>query len=518
MPSASPTTRRRASGAWRPTWSCRPGRPRRPCSPACGSAGPSARPSFPPGWSRPSRTPTSVRVRSGRGSSRSPCAAAGWTSRSCARVPCTATSASACWRRSSGRVTEGAVWTRPQGGFFTWLTLPGDVDSVQIAERAVERGVGVVRDAVLPGRPWTGLAAALVQHGRRHRDRRGNRTARLAGLSRPPGSLDRGMRAPRAPHRVRRVVAEVSPWLRHSSSSVAPVSAFGRPEAAPRLHLGLLGNPARFANETAQRSSTRLVIMSWGQGETPQYFAGLFATMQEVPMLGLSTGGGEGGGAETIDAGQVARGAGDAFLVALNQAIAAWGKPIYIRPFAEMNGHWNAYCAFNRDGSPRSADHSTAAFRRAFARIYLLVHGAPDVNRRLRQLGLPPVKGALATNPQVRVIWNPQGYGSPDLAGNSAAVVLPGRRVRGRGRRRSLRHRRQGGLVGRRRALRCAPAQAVRDRRVGALGRRRRSFVSRMAAFVRRHRRGVVANYYSGKSRVGVRPPRSPGHSPPTGR
>ena len=38
----------------------------------------------------------------------------------------------------------GADWTRPQGGFFTWLTLPGDVDSVQIAQRAVERGVGIV--------------------------------------------------------------------------------------------------------------------------------------------------------------------------------------------------------------------------------------------------------------------------------------------------------------------------------------------------------------------------------------
>jgi 2-aminoadipate transaminase len=38
----------------------------------------------------------------------------------------------------------GAVWTRPQGGFFTWLTLPGNADSVQIAQRAVERGVGIV--------------------------------------------------------------------------------------------------------------------------------------------------------------------------------------------------------------------------------------------------------------------------------------------------------------------------------------------------------------------------------------
>ena len=38
---------------------------------------------------------------------------------------------------------DGSAWTRPQGGFFTWLTLPG-ADSVQIARRAAEQGVGVV--------------------------------------------------------------------------------------------------------------------------------------------------------------------------------------------------------------------------------------------------------------------------------------------------------------------------------------------------------------------------------------
>jgi 2-aminoadipate transaminase len=38
---------------------------------------------------------------------------------------------------------EGARWTRPQGGFFSWLTLPG-VDSVDLAQRAVEKDVGIV--------------------------------------------------------------------------------------------------------------------------------------------------------------------------------------------------------------------------------------------------------------------------------------------------------------------------------------------------------------------------------------
>ena len=38
----------------------------------------------------------------------------------------------------------GAQWTRPQGGFFSWLTLPDGADSTDLARRAVERGVGIV--------------------------------------------------------------------------------------------------------------------------------------------------------------------------------------------------------------------------------------------------------------------------------------------------------------------------------------------------------------------------------------
>jgi 2-aminoadipate transaminase len=39
---------------------------------------------------------------------------------------------------------DSAHWTRPQGGFFSWLTLPNGVDSADLARRAVERGVGIV--------------------------------------------------------------------------------------------------------------------------------------------------------------------------------------------------------------------------------------------------------------------------------------------------------------------------------------------------------------------------------------
>jgi DNA-binding transcriptional MocR family regulator len=37
----------------------------------------------------------------------------------------------------------GARWTTPRGGFFSWLTLP-NVDTTELARRAVEQSVGIV--------------------------------------------------------------------------------------------------------------------------------------------------------------------------------------------------------------------------------------------------------------------------------------------------------------------------------------------------------------------------------------
>jgi 2-aminoadipate transaminase len=58
----------------------------------------------------------------------------------------------ALYRRKSERMLAalerfmppGTTWTRPQGGFFSWLTLPEGVDSADLAQRAVESGVGIV--------------------------------------------------------------------------------------------------------------------------------------------------------------------------------------------------------------------------------------------------------------------------------------------------------------------------------------------------------------------------------------
>jgi hypothetical protein len=200
-------------------------------------------------------------------------------------------------------------------------------------------------------------------------------------------------------------------------------AATGRSTRQPVL-LGIYGDAARFAGQTGQQSDTRMLFLGWGQGATfGSPFASLFSTMLAQPMVALQAGL---RGGSAITPRQVATGTGDSYLVALNHALHDWGKPILVRPFPEMNGHWNPYCAYNTNGTKRDSSHSTAMFRASFARIYELVHGGPRVPSVLRALGQPPVRGTLFENRNVQVIWNPQGVGSPDVPGNSAAAYYPG--------------------------------------------------------------------------------------------
>jgi hypothetical protein len=165
-----------------------------------------------------------------------------------------------------------------------------------------------------------------------------------------------------------------------------------------------------------------------------------------------------------------------------------------------MNGYWNAYSAFNQNGSPRDAAHSTAAFRNAFARVYLLLHGGSGINTRLARLGLPPVQGTLQPNPNVRIVWNPQGYGDPDLPGNSAQAYYPGDGyvdvvgddlydIRGKASWAAAE------------ALYAAhPGKPFSFPEWGLWAVDDPAFVTQMAAFLRSHPRTELANYYSGAS------------------
>jgi hypothetical protein len=271
-----------------------------------------------------------------------------------------------------------------------------------------------------------------------------------------------------------------------------------RADGARRLlSLGLLGDPTRFEAQTGQRSRVRLLIVGWGQGGTPAYFSGLLVTMLGEPMLGLTTGP---QGGEAITPAQIAHGVGDAYLAAINQALADWVKPVYVRPFAEMNGYWNAYSAFNQNGTPRDAAHSTAAFRKAFARVYLILHGGTGVNGRLARLGLPPFQGTLHADANVRVVWNPQGFGDPDLPGNSAQAYYPGDRyvdvvgddlyfIRGKA-----------SWDAAEALYKAHPGKPFGFPEWGLWDIDDPAFVAQMASFLRTHPRVEVANYYSGKA------------------
>jgi hypothetical protein len=213
------------------------------------------------------------------------------------------------------------------------------------------------------------------------------------------------------------------------SALVAVVAALAvTAPAQGAVGLGILGNPDRFASLTGQQSQVRHVIVGWGQGLTwGSSFRSLLAGMGPTPMLGFGT---AAGGSERITPRGIAQGAGDAYLAAMAQALADDGRAVYVRPMGEMNGHWNPYSAYNRNGTPRDAAHSTAAFRKAFARISILLHGgtADQLSAKLRRLGLPPFARDLPENPAptLQVVWNPQGYGSPDVPGNRAQAYYPG--------------------------------------------------------------------------------------------
>jgi hypothetical protein len=184
-----------------------------------------------------------------------------------------------------------------------------------------------------------------------------------------------------------------------------------------RTQLGVLGEPTRFAQQTGQRSAIRHSFIGWHQ---PNTLRKLLDRLKPLPMVAIKTGG-------VVTPLGIAQGRGDGFLVELNSALAGFGAQVYVRPMPEMNGHWNEYCAFERSGASRGLQYSTAAFRRAFARIALFARGGPAkvLNAKLRRLGQPSVPTDLPVT-QARLVWNPQGFGNPDIPANSASAYYPG--------------------------------------------------------------------------------------------
>ena len=199
--------------------------------------------------------------------------------------------------------------------------------------------------------------------------------------------------------------------------------------AGAALRLGVVGDKSRFQNLTTQHTDINLVFTSWNTGvDHPGILDRKLSEHGPIPMLGWGTTNTD--GRQVIRPRGIARGDGDKFLVAVNQAAARWGQEIYVRPLAEMNAYWNKYSAFNANGTSRGPSYSTRAYRKAFRRMYIILHGGTrdEVNAKLAALGQSNLHGSAdpTANPLLHVVWNPQGYGAPNLARNSANSYYPG--------------------------------------------------------------------------------------------
>ncbi len=212
------------------------------------------------------------------------------------------------------------------------------------------------------------------------------------------------------------------------------VALVGLAAAAPahaKPQLGITGDLPRFKILVAQDSTVHQAFLGWGQGQSyGSPFLSLFEQFRPIPMIHLGTAARPPSTKEAITPAQIAAGVGDSYLIALNQAIATWAKGIYIRPMAEMNNTGNLYSAFRKDGSVKPG-HTSADYRRAFARIYLILHGgtAAAVSAKLKSLGLPGIAQDLPDNPfpGLRVVWSPLAGGTPKIPANAPDAYYPGR-------------------------------------------------------------------------------------------
>jgi len=122
---------------------------------------------------------------------------------------------------------------------------------------------------------------------------------------------------------------------------------------------------------------------------------------------------------EAISPGEIASGAGDRELAEISEAVNELGRPVWMRPMAEMNGGFNVYSHADMNGVERGPDHDYEDFRQAFRRMTVIMRGGSThaINSKLDELGMPPLDarvGDLPSSGEVGIIWNPHGESSPN--------------------------------------------------------------------------------------------------------
>jgi hypothetical protein len=217
--------------------------------------------------------------------------------------------------------------------------------------------------------------------------------------------------------------------VRLALCAVAAVFLAAVAAAEAAIPMGAYGNTARFDRLTGQRTESGLVFLGWDQGRSwGSKYSVFLASLGERPHIALHP---EGRG-RTLTPSAIALGRGDAHLIGLAQAIADSGKPVLIRPLAEMNNSKNPYCAFLPNGRSRGSAYSSRWYRKAFQRIFIIMHGgtAQSITARLRALRMPGVGTDVpaSRSPNMTVVWNPLAVGVPDVSGNHFRDYFPGLR------------------------------------------------------------------------------------------
>src|SRR5215211_2556473 len=192
------------------------------------------------------------------------------------------------------------------------------------------------------------------------------------------------------------------------------------------------GDPAdfqAFAEQVGAHPAVMQTFHTWGT--FPSMAMMRWDAADARGMISVSTAKGY-GEPEVISPEAIANGEGDNYPLNLNLAIAQWDQPVYIRLLAEMNGHWNPYCAYNADGSFRGPAHSPAQYREAWRRFALIVRGGPvaTINQQLQELGMPPVQvqtPEVLPTPKVALMWVPHSSPTPRIDANRWQVYWPGK-------------------------------------------------------------------------------------------
>jgi hypothetical protein len=236
-------------------------------------------------------------------------------------------------------------------------------------------------------------------------------------------------RRPTFPGNLRRRLGLVTPILACLAASGAPSCAQADVFLPPphQIFQGVAGTPiSQYTDATGKHPAVFQIFSAWGE-----YLPGIFqdaANAHARLMIHITTASGT---QEMITPAGIAHGDGDAWLIAVNNAIYASGRITYVRLMAEMDNANNPYCDFNHDGSRRDAAHSPAEYKQAWRRITLIMRGGPlaTIDAQLHALGMPPLHTTSdLPQPQVAMLWVPMTGGSPDIPGNEPPDYWPGRR------------------------------------------------------------------------------------------